>query len=143
MIGTACAGIYKWVDANGRVQFSDRVPEEGSAEQVELGPINTYENVTIESNQETEDSVSKVPKSGKSKKVVMYSASWCGVCTRARRFLTAKGIPFQELDVEKSQSAKREWKRMNAKGVPVILVGDQRMTGFSEARFMALYVNGD
>jgi len=135
------AGIYKWIDADGRVQFSDRPPAEAGAEQVELSPINTYKGVSIESYEEPEDPGSKGRKPGKSKKVVMYSASWCGVCTRARRFFKAEGIPFRELDVEKSQSAKREWERMNARGVPVILVGDQRMTGFSEAGFMQLYQN--
>ena len=69
----------------------------------------------------------------------MYSAAWCGVCARARHFFQAKRIPFRELDIEKSQTARREWKDMNAKGVPVILVGDKRMNGFSEKRFMNLY----
>jgi glutaredoxin len=69
----------------------------------------------------------------------MYSADWCGVCTRARRFFKAEGIPFSEMDVDKNAGARREWKRMNATGVPLIVVGDKRMNGFSEQRFMELY----
>jgi glutaredoxin len=143
LVGTTTgsqAGIYKWVDADGRVQFSDRPPTDGGAEQVQLPEINTYEAISVEAL----DSVGtrpKKPRRGGSKMVVMYSASWCGICTRARRFFEAEGIPFRDLDVEKNQSARREWKRMNARGVPVILVGGKRMSGFSEKRFMNLYRN--
>jgi glutaredoxin len=139
MIAGTRAGIYKWVDGDGRVQFSDRPPPEGGAEQVELPEINTYEGVSVEDLVERLDTRSREPKRAKSRKVVMYSASWCGVCARARRFFQAEGIPFRELDIEKSQSARRDWKRMRATGVPVILVGGKRMSGFSEARFMQLY----
>jgi glutaredoxin len=77
--------------------------------------------------------------SGKAKKVVIYSAPWCGVCKRAKRFFRVQGIPFRELDVEKNRMARREMERMNARGLPVILVGGKRMNGFSEKRFMELY----
>jgi glutaredoxin len=137
----ASADIYKWIDADGRVQLSDRPPVEGGAEEVELPPINTYEAVSIEVPEGGQDSQSRRPQSGGSKKVVMYSASWCGVCARARRFFQAEGIPCRELDIEKSSKARREWKRMKATGVPVILVGSRRMNGFSEEGFMGLYRN--
>ncbi len=39
----------------------------------------------------------------KTKQVVMYGADWCGVCKRAKRFFQAEGIPFRELDVDKSR----------------------------------------
>jgi glutaredoxin len=134
------AGIYKWVDADGRVQFSDHPPMDGGAEQVELPEINTYQAISVEA-VERIDTRPEEPRLGGSKKVLMYSASWCGVCARARRFFEAEGIPFRELDVEKNQTARREWKRLNAGGVPLILVGGKRMSGFSEKRFMDLYRN--
>jgi glutaredoxin len=137
----APAEIYKWIDADGRVQLSDRPPVEGGAEEVELPPINTYEAVSIELPAGSQDRQTRRPQSGGSKKVVMYSASWCGVCARARRFFKAEGIPFRELDVEKSSKARAEWKRMKATGVPVILVGSRRMNGFSGEGFMGLYRN--
>lgn len=137
------AGIYKWVDAEGQVQFSDRPPPQAGVEQVELGEINTYKGVSVEEYQDI--GPAEKPRGdqrpGKAKKVVMYSASWCGVCTRAKRFFKAEGIPFRELDVDENSKAKREWERMNASGVPVILVGGKRMNGFSEKRFMELYRN--
>ena len=60
----------------------------------------------------------------KQQKVTMYSASWCGVCTKARKFLTDKGVPFVERDVDRDPAAK---KRLTDKGlggsVPVFEIG--------------------
>lgn len=132
----AWAEIYKWIDADGQVQLSDRPPPQGGAEEVRLAPINTFQGVSVE---EYQDMRANQADGGKTKRVVMYSAPWCGVCKRAKRFFQAKNIPFRELDIEKNRMAKREHERMNARGVPVILVGDKRMNGFSEQRFMELY----
>lgn len=35
--GIQAAGVYRWVDENGRVQFGDRPPAEAQAEQIEVG----------------------------------------------------------------------------------------------------------
>jgi glutaredoxin len=136
IVGGVQAGIYRWVDADGQVQLSDRPPPKGGAEEVRLPPINTYRGVSVEDFRTTR---SDRPSGGKAKKVLMYSASWCSVCTRARRYFRAEGIPFRELDVDKSRVARRQYERMNAKGVPVILVGGKRMNGFSVKRFLELY----
>jgi glutaredoxin len=130
------AGIYKWIDADGRVQFSDRPPSGGRAEEVRLPPLNTYEGVSVERLPEMSTDRAK---GGRANRVVMYSASWCGVCKRAKRFFEEQRIPFRELDVDINQMARREMERMEARGVPVILVGGKRMNGFSEQRFMDLY----
>jgi len=128
--------IYKWVDAEGKVQFSDQPPAQTESEEIRLAPINTYRGVDVEEYQ-TPDTNGQ--RGRRPKQVVMYSAPWCGICTRARRFFQAEGIPFQERDIENSRSARREWERMNASGVPVILVGGKRMNGFSEDQFQDFY----
>ena len=33
-------------------------------------------------------------------KVLMYAADWCGYCARARRLLDAKGVAYEEIDVD-------------------------------------------
>ncbi len=71
--------------------------------------------------------------------VVLYSATWCGACTTARRWLTNKGIPFQERDIEKDPNARPDMVQRAQKagvspsklqGVPVIWVKGQMMMGF-------------
>ena len=39
-----------------------------------------------------------------------------------------------ELDVEKSAEGKQEYRELKGRGVPIILVGDQRMNGYDQAR---------
>ena len=69
----------------------------------------------------------------------MYSANWCGVCKKARRYFEKQGIDYKEYDVETSARGKSDYKKLGAKGVPVILVGKQRMNGFSVDGFEKLY----
>ncbi len=124
----AQAEIYRWVDESGKVHFSDRPSRAHSSEEVKLR-INTYEGVTYDT---SSIDVGK-------KKVVMYSASWCGVCKKAKRYFAEKGIKYTEYDVEKSGEGKSAFRKLGGKGVPVILVGNRRMNGFSIDGFEKLY----
>ncbi len=80
--------------------------------------------------------------------VTMYSAAWCGVCTKARGFLTQNGIAFVEKDIEKDKGAAAELSRkaraagVDASGVPVFDVGGTLMPGFDGQRLLALVRGG-
>ena len=63
------------------------------------------------------------------KKVVMYGASWCGVCHRAKEYFARNKIPYVEYDVETSRKSKRDYKRMRGEGVRIILVGGRLQPG--------------
>lgn len=123
--------VYKWVDDNGKVHFSDNKPDSVQAQQLDL-QINTYKHVTYES------SLYDV-----GRQVIMYSTQWCGYCKKARRYFKKHSIPFTEYDIDKNPRAKARYKKMGARGVPVILVGDKRMNGFSEKGFQRLYASND
>lgn len=69
----------------------------------------------------------------------MYSTSWCGYCKKAKQYFKKNNITFTEYNIEKNAKAKREYKKMGATGVPVILVGKKRMNGFSQKGFEAIY----
>lgn len=71
----------------------------------------------------------------------MLSTAWCGVCKRARAWLTQNRIPFTEYDVEHDPKGQAEYRRLRGRGVPIILVGDQRMDGFNSARLGAMLQN--
>lgn len=119
--------IYRWVDENGKVHFSDKPSRQHASEDVKLR-INTYEGVTYDT--ATVDV---------GKKVVMYSAAWCGVCKKAKRYFQDNRIAYTEYDIETSAKGRSDFKKLGAKGVPVILVGNRRMNGFSAAGFEKLY----
>jgi glutaredoxin len=71
--------------------------------------------------------------------VVMYSAEWCGICKKARKYFQQQGIPFREYDIETSRKGRQDYESLNGRGVPIILVGAKRMDGFSAERFQSLY----
>lgn len=78
-----------------------------------------------------------------SAKVIMYSASWCGVCKKAKRLLQQWNVPFEEKDVEASRSAQRELAAKAAAngfqpgGVPVIDVQGIILQGLDERSLRA------
>ena len=126
----AQAEIFRWVDESGRVHFTDRPPWGEEAEQVTVR-VNTYASPEVSKLEAVIDETGE--------KVVMYSASWCGVCKKAKTYFQRKGIPFVEYDVEKSAKGKQDFKKLGGKGVPVILVGETRLNGFSRAAFERAY----
>lgn len=119
--------IYRWVDDNGKVNFSDKPPVNQRSSTVEVR-VNTYNSVSYDT------SIFDT-----NKKVVLYSTSWCGYCKKAKRYFKKNNIAFTEYDIEKNARARAQYKKMGASGVPVILVGKKRMNGFSESGFMKIY----
>jgi len=124
-----CGGVYKWVDEHGKVHFTDSPPDDVSAEEVEL-KINIYTAVEIKP---------LVERLGKTDKVVMYSATWCRMCNKAKKYFRNNNIPYVSHDVEKSRIGKMDFKLLRGKSVPIIIVGNKRMNGFTAAKFERLY----
>lgn len=133
--GASHGEIYRWTDAEGKLHFSDQPPAESPAQALRLSPMNTY----------TVPEILTAPDSGSvwepNPRVIMYSASWCGICKQARQYFRANHIQFTEYDVEKSAKGGREFAKLGGRGVPVILVGKRRMNGFSRSAFESLYSN--
>lgn len=132
----ACAAqaeIYKWVDDQGKVHFGDSPPADKKLEPLEL-KINTYEAPQIVyAPAEPRTQQKKQPK------VVMYSAEWCRVCKRASAYFKQHKIRYLEFDVDKSEKGRQDFAKLKGTGVPIILVGDARLNGFSPERFEELY----
>lgn len=125
------AEIYKWVDESGQIHFGDKPEDKESAERVNI-EINSYKMVTY-------DDIDFYQKSEIDKQVVMYATSWCGYCKKARNYFKKNSISYVEYDIEKDSHAKRRYDALGGKGVPVILVGQKRMNGFSVDGFERIY----
>jgi glutaredoxin len=72
------------------------------------------------------------------KKVVMYTTNHCPACRAAKDYFAKKGVRYEEIDVESSQTGLQEFKKLGGNGVPLILVGDKKMEGFSPQALDAL-----
>jgi glutaredoxin len=121
----ALAGVYKWTDAQGRTHYSDAPPQNSGAQQVKLH-INSYDGPAIVRPRTSLNTDAPPARAD----VVMYTTSWCASCKKAKAYLTGKGVPFRELDVEQSAEAHQQFQQLGGKGVPLILVGNKRMDGF-------------
>jgi len=63
-------------------------------------------------------------------KIQMYASDWCPYCSRARRLLQEKGVPFEEIDVDARPEARAEMvARSGRSTVPQIFVGDVHVGG--------------
>ena len=75
------------------------------------------------------------------KKIAFYTTSWCRDCHAAKRFLTERGIPFDEIDIERHPDAAEFVMRMNdgMRKVPTLDVEGTIVSGdrFDAARFEA------
>ncbi len=131
------AEIYKWVDDDGHVHFTDTPPQHKQSKKVTV-KVNTYSQVKVIL---PEKPVAKIKKEAIDKNVIIYSAEWCGVCRKAKRYFKEKGIPYTEYDIDKTEEARQKYSQLNARGVPVIFVDDVRLNGFSQAHFEEVYYN--
>ncbi len=65
--------------------------------------------------------------------IVMYSASTCPHCKRAKRWLIDNGIPFTNFDVLEDLDARDQMINISGQmGVPVIVIGDNVVVGFNQ-----------
>ena len=70
--------------------------------------------------------------------VVVYTASWCSVCKRAKACMNAQGIAYDEMDVDQSSENARGLRALNARGsIPTFDVDGEVMIGFSEQGLVA------
>lgn len=139
-LGVSIADVYKWTDENGRVHFTDAPQSARNPESVDLGHINTYDapsKIFIDKTLARPTGV----KRKKSARVTIYSTTWCGVCVKAKKWFKANKVKFREYDIETSKKGKRDYKKLKGNGVPIIMVGQQRMNGFSPARMRKMLEN--
>ncbi|MFK7885227.1 MAG: glutaredoxin family protein [Gammaproteobacteria bacterium] len=63
--------------------------------------------------------------------VVVFSTEWCGYCKKTKHFLNTHDIPYDERDIEQSDAAREAFTRLGGNGVPLVLVGNQIIHGYS------------
>jgi glutaredoxin-like YruB-family protein len=64
-------------------------------------------------------------------RITLYSTHNCPYCRQARKYLQSKGVRFQEFDIQKDIRAQKMLAGLGARAVPVIMIGDTRVDGFS------------
>lgn len=70
--------------------------------------------------------------------VRLYGTQWCGYCRQARDYLKSRQIPFDDIDIDASSVGRQQFAQLDGKGVPLILVGRQRLDGYDKTRLEAM-----
>ena len=70
--------------------------------------------------------------------IVMYAASWCGVCRKARAFFAENGLRYQEIDADATPGSWEKIEHLTGRrAVPVIIVdGELTPSGLSPSNVM-------
>jgi glutaredoxin len=79
-----------------------------------------------------------------SPRVTVFGASWCGPCRIVKDFLTKNAVPFEWLDIDVDANRERfETENDGNGGIPLILVGNERIRGSNLRRLAAALGKGD
>lgn len=153
LIGAPSAGaeLYRWIDDNGVVTFKDTPPpatKKGRKVKVyadkdfDVPPPNQPAPVKDSAGNRGKTAAQPAPAARQrfSGTVEMYVTEWCGYCKQARAYMQRNGIPFAAYDIEKDAAAKQRHKELGGRGVPLIIIGTNRISGFSPDSFeQAMY----
>ena len=72
------------------------------------------------------------------KHVTVYSADWCAFCHAAKDYLTKKGVPYEEKNVEMNmQYAMEAVQKSGQMGIPVLDIDGKIIVGFDRPRIDA------
>ena len=67
------------------------------------------------------------------RKIIVYSASWCGPCKYAKQLLEEKGIEFEEIDIEKKGISRDDlYKITGGRTIPQIVIDNINIGGYTD-----------
>ena len=71
--------------------------------------------------------------------VVVYTAPWCGWCRKTLAWLDARGVSYQNKDIESDDRYRQELLRKTGRtSIPYVEIGDGRIAGFSPGEMTRL-----
>ena len=123
--------VYRYVDRDGKVVYSDRSPPTDSKDvQAKRLSPNFIENNTTPL--ATTLAAERFP-------VTLYTFACGAVCENAEGLLNRRGVPFTTVNVEDVKGAEQLKKLTGEQQAPVLQVGDKNVAkGFNEARWTAM-----
>src|SRR5215471_6798278 len=129
-LGAQTLQVYRYVDVDGRVVYSDRPPPP-TAKEAQAKRIGANSIETSALSFATQQAQERYP-------VTLYSFA-CGViCDTAQGMLNKRGVPHTMVDVGQSDGADKLKKLTGGLDAPTLQVGDQFAIGFNETRWQGM-----
>lgn len=133
-------GQYKYINERGQVQVAARLEDIPESQR---STVSAFEKAAIPSRPAPPPSddvrdVSNV-------EVTIYTTQSCGYCRAAIAYFEDKGISYENRDVQHDAAANAEYLELTGgrRGVPVIVIGEQWMQGWSEKGFDNLLASAE
>jgi len=124
---TLAQAVYRNVDKNGKVTFSDQPPTastQPAAPRTGASTVATNAGLPYELRQVAQ----RYP-------VTLYTGEECAPCGAGRSLLITRGIPFDEKTV-KSNDDLQALQRLSGKtSLPLLTIGTQQLNGFSDSEW--------
>ena len=123
--------VYRYVDKNGNVVYSDRSPPPDSRDvQARRLSPNFIESNTVPL--ATTQAAERYP-------VTLYTFACGTVCQNAEALLNRRGVPFTTVNVEDVKGAEQLKKLTGEQQAPVLQLGDKLIAkGFNESRWQTM-----
>jgi len=122
--------VYRYVDQEGRVVYSDKPPPANAREaQAKRIGKNTIE---------TSDLSYTAARAQERFPVTLYTFGCGTVCDTAAALLNKRGVPHTVVDVGAGDGAEKLKRLTGGLDAPALQVGDQFTTGFNETRWQAM-----
>jgi len=121
--GVSAQTIYRHVDANGKISFSDKAPNAAAQPvlQANLPPNLASADLPYELRQVTQ----RYP-------VTLYTQDDCAPCETGRTLLRTRGVPFNERTVKSTADGQALEQLSGQRSLPLLTIGAQQVRGFSE-----------
>jgi glutaredoxin len=134
LMSGACAQerqVYRYVDAEGRVIYSDRAPPPSARDvQAKRLGANFIENSQLPL--AAQQALDRFP-------VTLYTFQCGEICQAAEGLLNRRGVPFSTVNVEDAKGAEQLKNLTGELQAPVLQVGDKLIAkGYNEAKWQAL-----
>lgn len=139
----ASAEMYQWIAEDGSVTFKD-TPPPASRKRKKVKVYRDSDFAAAPQQQPAPESrkannapaTAPAPAPPQKKRfsgtVEIYVTDWCGYCKQAQAYMKSRNIPFVAYNIEKDSGARQRHKELGGHGVPLIIIGSNKMSGFSE-----------
>ena len=139
------ATLYKSIGPNGEIVYSDQPPQSGKVEKtfnLSNLPSTPLPDSVVKYRNDLQKSMEKrLADSGRadSKQPVIFTAKWCGYCRQALAYLGEKKIGYTEHDIDTPSGMRAFAAAGGSGGVPLLLLGEQKVRGFSRPAYDSLF----
>lgn len=123
---TLAQSVYRNVDKNGKVTFSDQPPS-ADAPAAPVRPGNTV-SARAGLPYELQQVVQRYP-------VTLYTSEECSPCGAGRSLLITRGVPFDERTVKSNEDIASLQRLSGQNSLPLLTIGLQQLKGFSDAEW--------